>query len=175
MDAQLQYSDETLRVALFSGNYNYVMDGPVRALNMLVGVSRKNWSRGPSLSRQRPKKPAFQHSGTLISVPSLAIPRESAANIVLGLVYAARRGKRALTAFKPNLIHIAAPDYTGLSGACGMQKQTGIPALWRHFTPASTPIRAITICPLAGEIPDPIYAPFLRTMRPCLCPLSIDG
>ena len=27
----------SLRVALFSGNYNYVMDGPVRALNMLIG------------------------------------------------------------------------------------------------------------------------------------------
>ena len=27
---------EPRRIALFSGNYNYVMDGPVRALNKLV-------------------------------------------------------------------------------------------------------------------------------------------
>jgi len=26
-----------LRVAIFSGNYNAVMDGPARALNLLVG------------------------------------------------------------------------------------------------------------------------------------------
>ena len=64
---------DKLRVALFSGNYNYVMDGPVRALNMLVAHLEK---RGHEVLVFAPtvKEPAFQHSGTLISIPSVAIP-----------------------------------------------------------------------------------------------------
>ena len=130
MDAQPQYSDETLRVALFSGNYNYVMDGPVRALNMLVGHLEKS-GHDARVFAPTTKKPAFKHSGTLISVPSVAIPgKRSEYRLGLGL-----RGKvrRALDEFKPNLIHIAAPDYTGLQ-ALHYAEVNGIPAVASFHT-----------------------------------------
>ncbi|RZO66633.1 MAG: glycosyltransferase family 1 protein [Parvularculaceae bacterium] len=99
-----------LRVALFSGNYNYVMDGPVRALNKLVAHLEK---RGASVLVFAPTvdEPAFAHSGELVSIPSLALPgSRSEYRLGFGLVGEA---KRRLNAFAPNLVHIAAPDITG--------------------------------------------------------------
>ncbi|MBB5517698.1 glycosyltransferase family 4 protein [Amphiplicatus metriothermophilus] len=99
-----------LRVALFSGNYNYVMDGPVRALNMLVGHLLE---RGHQALVFAPtvRAPAFAHVGELVSIPSIALPgsrREY--RLGLGLWGAARK---RLKAFAPDIIHIAAPDLTG--------------------------------------------------------------
>lgn len=110
MTAHPSPTDRKLRVALFSGNYNYVMDGPVRALNMLVAFLERA-GHNVLVFAPTSKKPAFEHSGTLVSVPSFALPgRRSEYRAGLGL-----RGKarRALEVFKPDLIHIAAPDYTG--------------------------------------------------------------
>ncbi|MEQ8935564.1 MAG: glycosyltransferase family 1 protein, partial [Amphiplicatus sp.] len=99
-----------LRVALFSGNYNYVMDGPVRALNKLVGHLL---DRGHEALIFAPttKTPAFQHEGELVSIPSLALPG-SRSEYRLGLGLRGDPLKR-LEAFKPDLIQIAAPDITG--------------------------------------------------------------
>ena len=102
--------DEPLRVALFSGNYNYVMDGPVRALNKLVAHLEK---RGHEVLVFAPtvKEPAFEHAGTLVSVPSIALPG-SRSEYRLG--FGARgSARRRLDAFAPTLIHISAPDFTG--------------------------------------------------------------
>lgn len=99
-----------LRVALFSGNYNYVMDGPVRALNKLVAHIEE---RGHAALVFAPTiaTPAFEHSGELVSVPSLALPgSRSEYRFGLGLRPVV---KRRLEAFAPNLVHIAAPDLTG--------------------------------------------------------------
>ena len=63
-----------LRVALFSGNYNYVRDGANQALNRLVeyllgqGVSVRVYS--PTV-----KHPAFPAIGELVDIPAIPIPR----------------------------------------------------------------------------------------------------
>ncbi|TNE64296.1 MAG: glycosyltransferase family 1 protein [Alphaproteobacteria bacterium] len=110
------------RIALFSGNYNYVMDGPVRALNKLVAFLER---QGIEVLVFAPtaKEAAFKHSGTLISVPSVAIPGRSEYRVALGLPLSARK---RLTAFRPDLIHIAAPDLLGW-GALRWAR--------RHFVP----------------------------------------
>lgn len=121
---------DKLRIALFSGNYNYVMDGPVRALNMLVAHLEK---RGHEVLVFAPtvKEPAFQHSGTLISIPSVAIPgKRSEYRLGLGL----RGGPlKQLEAFNPDLIHIAAPDITGFQ-ALKFAERKGIPAVASFHT-----------------------------------------
>ena len=62
-----------LRVALFSGNYNYTRDGPTQALNLLVGHLL---AQGAAVRVYAPTiaKPAFAPTGDLISVPSVPIP-----------------------------------------------------------------------------------------------------
>ena len=119
-----------LRVALFSGNYNYVMDGPVRALNMLVAYLEK-CGHEALVFAPTTKKPAFQHEGALISVPSVALPgKRSEYRLGLGL-----RGKarRALDAFAPDLVHIASPDYTGYE-ALNYARARNIPAVASFHT-----------------------------------------
>ncbi|MGE0410174.1 MAG: glycosyltransferase family 4 protein [Amphiplicatus sp.] len=111
-----------LRVALFSGNYNYVMDGPVRALNKLA---RHLLDRGHEVLVFAPTiaRPAFQHEGELVSIPSLALPgSRSEYRLGLGLFGEARR---RLDAFAPSLVHIAAPDITGF-GALKYAERRGL-------------------------------------------------
>lgn len=113
---------EKLRVALFTGNYNYVMDGPVRALNMLVAHLEE---RGHEVLVFAPttKTPAFAHSGTLISIPSIALPgKRSEYRLGFGLY---GRALARLRRFRPNLIHIAAPDIIGFS-ALNFAEKSGI-------------------------------------------------
>ena len=99
------------RLALFSGNYNYVVDGPVLALNQLVGFLER---KGIEVLVFAPtvKQPAFEHTGTLISVPSLPVPGRSEYRFSLGLFGSARK---TLDQFNPDLVHLAAPDRLGFS------------------------------------------------------------
>ncbi len=99
-----------LRVALFSGNYNYVVDGPVKALNKLVAHLE---ARGHDVLVFAPtiKDPPFKHSGELISIPSMALPgARSEYRLGFGIIGEAHR---RLKAFRPNLVHISAPDLAG--------------------------------------------------------------
>ncbi len=99
-----------LRVALFSGNYNYVRDGANQALNKLVrhlldaGVQVRVYS--PTV-----EPPAFAPEGDLVSVPALPVPGgRGEYKVALGLP----RGPRAdLEAFAPNLVHVSAPEFLG--------------------------------------------------------------
>lgn len=98
-----------LRVALFSGNYNYVRDGANQALNLLVGHLL---SRGVQVRVYSPTTdtPAFEPVGDLVSVPSLPLPggRDE---------YKLAKGLKAilpdLAAFKPNIVHVSAPEILG--------------------------------------------------------------
>ena len=115
---------------MFSGNYNYVMDGPVRALNTLVAYLERE---GHEVLVFAPTndKPAFEHSGTLISVPSVAFPgKRSEYRFGLGLH---GKCKRALDSFRPDIVHIAAPDYTGF-GALNYARKFGVPAVASFHT-----------------------------------------
>ena len=101
---QLEPSD--LRIALFSGNYNYVLDGANLSLNRLVGYLLR---QGAQVRVYSPtvREPAFEPTGDLVSVPSLPIPFRSEYRFPLALT---PRLRRDLAAFNPNVVHIASPD-----------------------------------------------------------------
>ena len=98
-----------LRVALFSGNYNYVKDGANQALNRLVG---RMLVRGlePRVYSPVVDVPAFEATGTLIGVPSVPIPGRGEYRVALGLP---RAVKSDLEAFRPDIVHLSAPDWLG--------------------------------------------------------------
>ncbi len=98
-----------LRIALFSGNYNYVRDGANQALNRLAGYLLR---QGAALRVYAPTTdtPAFAPTGDLVSVPSVPIPSRSEYRFPLGL---SRDNRDDLARFAPNLIHTSSPDPTG--------------------------------------------------------------
>ncbi|HEV2596127.1 MAG TPA: glycosyltransferase family 1 protein [Sphingomicrobium sp.] len=98
-----------LRVALFSGNYNYVRDGANQALNRLVGYLLR---QGVQVRVYSPTvaEPAFPPTGDLVSVPSLAIPGRSEYRLPLALPGKVRRD---LENFNPNVVHVSSPDIVG--------------------------------------------------------------
>jgi phosphatidylinositol alpha 1,6-mannosyltransferase len=98
-----------LRIALFSGNYNYVRDGANQALNRLVGYLLR---QGVQVRVYSPTvdEPAFAPTGDLISVPSVAIPGRPEYRLPIALT---GRVKRDLAAFAPNVVHISSPDIVG--------------------------------------------------------------
>jgi glycosyltransferase involved in cell wall biosynthesis len=97
---------EELRIALFSGNYNYVRDGANQALNRLVGYLLKE---GANVRVYSPTvdSPAFPPTGDLVSVPSFPIPGRPEYRVPFALTAAVRRD---LAEFNPNIVHIASPD-----------------------------------------------------------------
>ncbi len=103
--------DVPRRVALFSGNYNYLRDGANQALNRLVGYLER---RGTTVRVYSPTSdtPAFEPAGTLVSVPSLRIPGRGEYRLGLGLPAELRRD---VAAFRPDIVHLSAPDWTGVA------------------------------------------------------------
>jgi glycosyltransferase involved in cell wall biosynthesis len=103
----VQASD--LRVALFSGNYNYVRDGANQALNRLVdyllrqGVNVRVYS--PTV-----ENPAFPATGDVVDIPAMPIPGRSEYRLPLSLP---ARVRRDLEKFNPNVVHISSPDIVG--------------------------------------------------------------
>lgn len=95
-----------LRIALFSGNYNYVRDGSNQALNRLVGYLLRQGAQvrvySPTVA-----EPAFPPTGDLVSVPSVAAPGRKEYRLPVALT---RRVRRDLAEFDPNIVHIASPD-----------------------------------------------------------------
>lgn len=100
-----------LRIALFSGNYNYTRDGANQALNRLADYLLR---QGAALRVYSPvvEKPDFKATGDLVGVPNVRMPVKGRGEyrLPLGLDEKARRD---LAQFAPNLIHIASPDPTG--------------------------------------------------------------
>src|SRR5258708_16224424 len=72
--ANVQASD--LRIALFSGNYNYVRDGANQALNRLVDYLLRQGGKVRIYSPTT-ATPAFAPTRDLVSVPSISIPARS--------------------------------------------------------------------------------------------------
>ncbi len=118
-----------MRVAIFSGNYNYIMDGPARALNRLVAyLERQNIE--VMVFAPTAKEAVIEHNGTLISVPSITLPMRSEYRLGLGLT---PRVKARLKAFKPTIFHLAAPDLLGYS-ALRQAKKWGLPVVSSFHT-----------------------------------------
>lgn len=98
-----------LRVALFTGNYNYVRDGANQALNRLVGYLL---SQGAAVRIYSPTidEPAFPPTGDLVSIPSLPVPGRGEYRFPLMIPPSI---KRDISRFAPNIIHVASPEILG--------------------------------------------------------------
>ncbi len=96
-----------LRVALFSGNYNYVRDGANQALNRLVGYLQR---QGAAVHVYAPKvkNPAFASMGKLIGLPSIPMPGRGEYRVPMLL---GRKARIDLKTFKPNVVHVSSPDF----------------------------------------------------------------
>ena len=115
---------DELRIALFSGNYNYVRDGANQALNRLVGYLLR---QGAKVRVYAPTTatPAFPPTGDLVSVPSVPIPFRSEYQLACHL---SARVRRDLAEFAPNLVHVAAPDIVAHRAVTWARKR-GIPVV----------------------------------------------
>ncbi len=118
-----------MKIALFSGNYNYQADGANKALNRLVGYME---AQGHEMLVFSPtaKRPAFEPTGTLISVPSLPIPFRPEYRLARGLTPAL---KARIRDFAPDFFHLSAPDRLGHS-ALNFAETLGIPAVASFHT-----------------------------------------
>jgi phosphatidylinositol alpha 1,6-mannosyltransferase len=98
-----------LRVALFSGNYNYVRDGANQALNRLMGYLIR---QGVKVRVYSPtvENPAFPATGDLVHIPAIPIPGRSEYRLPIALP---ARVKRDLAEFNPNVVHVSSPDIVG--------------------------------------------------------------
>ncbi|RIV87815.1 glycosyltransferase family 4 protein [Aurantiacibacter zhengii] len=98
-----------LRVALFSGNYNYVRDGANQALNRLVDYLLR---QGAEVRVYSPTTdtPAFEPAGELVSLPSVPIPGRGEYQFSTGLN---AQIKANLAEFDPHIVHISSPDVAG--------------------------------------------------------------
>jgi len=98
-----------LRVALFTGNYNYVRDGANQALNRLVGYLLR---QGAAVRVYSPtvESPAFEPTGDLVSVPSLPVPGRPEYRFPTGIP---GRVRRDISRFAPNMLHVASPEILG--------------------------------------------------------------
>lgn len=128
--------DPELRVALFTGNYNYIKDGVALTLNRLVAYLER---RGVPVLIFAPvaEKPAFASVGEVVPVPSVAIPTRSEYRIALGFPKAARE---RLEAFRPTLFHIAVPDIVGYQ-ALKLAERWGVPVVASYHTRYDTYLR----------------------------------
>ena len=101
----MQFSD--LRIALFSGNYNYTRDGANQALNRLVGSML---GKGAAVRVYSPKveNPAFEPTGDLVGTPSVGMPfGRGEYRMPIGL---GSRVRKDLERFQRNILHLSAPD-----------------------------------------------------------------
>ncbi len=114
-----------LRVALFSGNYNYTLDGANKTLNRLVGHLERNEGCRVRVYSPTSSTPAFAPTGDLVSVPSIAIPTRPDYRLALGLPAAIRRD---VEAFAPDVVHLSAPDLLGME-AMKLARRMGAPTV----------------------------------------------
>ena len=98
-----------LRVAIVSGNYNYVRDGANQALNRLADYLLR---KGAALRVYSPtvKEPAFEPKGDVVHIPWFPIPGRPEYKVGYAIP---PRVKRDLKAFQPNIFHIASPEILG--------------------------------------------------------------
>jgi glycosyltransferase involved in cell wall biosynthesis len=103
-NSSAHYAD--LRIALFSGNYNYVRDGANQALNRLVGYLLR---QGAQVRVYSPvvEHPAFPPTGDLVNLSSFAVPGRAEYRIPTHL---SRKVRRDLAQFAPNVVHVSSPD-----------------------------------------------------------------
>lgn len=127
-----------IRIALFSGNYNYQRDGANLALNKLVDFLLRQGAQVLVFSPTS-RRPDFPPTGELVSIPSIPFPGRKEYRLGLGLPAAARQ---RLEAFQPDIVHLSAPDWLGneaLKFACSKgwpvvaSVHTRFESYWRYY------------------------------------------
>ena len=113
-----------MRVALFSGNYNYLREGANQALNRLVGFLERGGHRVRVYSPVT-DTPAFAPEGTLVPVPSVTLPVRGEFQLALRLPPAIRRD---VERFAPDLILVSTPDILG-ARAETLGRRLGVPVV----------------------------------------------
>ncbi|NND70399.1 MAG: glycosyltransferase family 1 protein [Rhodothermales bacterium] len=136
-----------IRVALFTGAYNHIADGVSLTLNRLVDYLTKHGVEvlvfAPSADN-----PALDHAGTLIEIPSITAPGRPDYRVSKGL---SRRIRSQIAAFQPSLIHIATPDFLGLS-ALRYARRHNIPAVASYHTHFSSYLKYYRLGMLEGGL-----------------------
>jgi glycosyltransferase involved in cell wall biosynthesis len=152
-------SSAKLRIAMFSGNYNYVRDGANQALNRLVGfLLRQNVA--VRIYSPTTDTPDFPPTGDLVSVASWPLPLgRGEYRLARGLTNAARQD---LEAFDPDIVHVAAPDILG-HRAISWARKRGIPVLASMHTRFETYPRYYGL----GFLEAPLEAMLRRFYRRC--------
>lgn len=118
-----------IKVAIFTGNYNHIRDGVSLTLNRLVqylleqGVDVLVF--GPTID-----EPEIEHAGTLVDVPSVAMPGRPEYRATISFPKSARK---KLKDFNPDIIHIATPDVLGFK-ALRWAKQNNKPVVASYHT-----------------------------------------
>ena len=114
-----------MRIALFSGNYNYLREGANQALNRLVAYLETTAGHDVRVYSPVTGTPAFQPAGTLIPVPSVRLPVRGEFQLALGLPQAIRRD---VARFAPDVIHVSTPDIL-CSRAQSFARRQGVPVV----------------------------------------------
>ncbi|MFC4254673.1 glycosyltransferase [Altererythrobacter xixiisoli] len=113
-----------LRIAFFSGNYNYVRDGANKAQNNLVGTLL---AHGANVRVYAPTiaDPPFPPTGPLISIPSVPVPGRGEYRIPTGINRAVREDLERLN---PHIVHISSPDRAARQAAA-WGRERGVPVV----------------------------------------------
>src|SRR5690606_11649352 len=117
------------RVALFTGAYNHIADGVSLTLNRLVSFLQRHDTEtlvfAPTVD-----DPPVNHAGTLVPIPSIPLPGRPEYRASLGLPRSARA---TLKHFRPNVVHIATPDFLGYK-ALRLAERWKIPVVASYHT-----------------------------------------
>ena len=123
-----------MRIALFSGNYNYLREGANQALNILVRHLEEQAGCTVRVYSPVTDTPAFEPAGTLVPVPSITLPKRTEFRLALNLPREIREDVRR---FQPDLIHVSTPDILG-TRAQTFAKQLGVPIVASMHTRFAT-------------------------------------
>lgn len=126
-----------MRIALFSGNYNYLREGANQALNILVRYLEDACGFTVRVYSPVTSTPAFEPAGTLVAVPSIVLPVRSEFRLALGLP---RHIRDDIRSFAPHLMHVSTPDILG-TRAQTFAKQLGVPVVASMHTLFETYLR----------------------------------
>jgi glycosyltransferase involved in cell wall biosynthesis len=147
-----------LRLLLACGNYNYIKDGAVFALNQLV---KHLEAKGVPVMIVSPVigPPAFESFGTVTGSPSVPLPGRPEYRLALPLT---AELKRKIRAFRPTLVHSASPDPLGYS-AIRFAQAEGVPVVASYHARHDIYIRYYNLGFLGG-----VWQSYLRRLYgPC--------
>jgi glycosyltransferase involved in cell wall biosynthesis len=118
-----------LRVALVTSSYAYIQDGVALTLNRLVAFLE---AQGVEVLVFTPtaEKPTFAYPGEVVSIASIPLPLRPEYRLPLGLTKSARA---RLEAFKPDILHVTAPDFLGHQ-AVALGEKLGLPIVASYHT-----------------------------------------